>query len=103
MERAVQALVMLFSMAGFGPAGQCMEFAGPDNVAVVVNVQSADSQAVAAHYMASRNIPAQNLCELDTADVYQLPFETFLTEVKGPLAQCLVDCGGSSEPCRKTQ
>lgn len=85
----ISRCILLVGLLCAPGAVSAIDYAGPDNVAVVVNVQSAESQAIAAHYMSARSVPSANLCELDTTDVYQIPYDAFLDEVRSPLADCL--------------
>jgi len=80
-----------------GAVALAVEDPGPASVLVVANSTSAASMAVATHYQTARGLPATNRCDLEMPDVYTLPYDDFVTQLKGPLAQCIADKGLSEQ------
>lgn len=65
-------------------------------VLVVYNSNSADSLAVANHYMSQRNIPPSNLCVITPPSTDGLTLSDYTTYVKTPIQSCLNALGSKS-------
>jgi uncharacterized protein (TIGR03790 family) len=61
----------------------------PDEVLVVVNKQSRDSQQIGDYYMKKRGIPASNLCTLDTDPMETIRRPQYADEIEKPIGQFL--------------
>ncbi len=62
---------------------------GPANVLLVVNKTSAASIAVGQYYAARRNIPAANICTLNTPESETITRSAYGRSVAEPVAACL--------------
>ena len=66
----------------------CLAGGGPENVFLVVNSSSADSLAVANHYIDLRQIPASNVFYINYAgNKNRMPSETFRQKILRPVAR----------------
>ncbi|MDP9173737.1 MAG: TIGR03790 family protein [Planctomycetota bacterium] len=80
------AALFLFLFAPF-PANALQ----PDQILLITNKNSPDSQRLAALYAQLRNIPADQTVALDLPDGEEMPFSTYETNVVGALRQYLKD------------
>lgn len=62
-----------------------------DQILLVVNKNSQASQNLAALYTQLRHVPADQTVALDLPDAEEMPFNTYETQVVGPLRQFMVD------------
>src|SRR5438874_12165742 len=63
------------------------------NVLVVVNEASAESQQIAAHYLAARKIPSDNIVRIRTAVLDDIDRPAFDSQIEGPIALWLTRRG----------
>ena len=63
----------------------------PDHVLVVQNRASADSAAIASHYIQKRKIPKSNLCSITCTIVEQCSMQEYLDLIKRPIALFLAN------------
>lgn len=75
-------LVVLFACSA--------SFAGPSNVLVVINSNSADSVAVARYYAANRGIGERYLCKINCPTDEQIKDEVFAKSIREPIKRYLV-------------
>jgi len=61
----------------------------PENVAVVINDNSADSQKIGQAYAAARSIPDSNVLHIRTLTEESIDRDTFLRTIHGPLAAAI--------------
>src|SRR5688572_15650223 len=61
----------------------------PQNVAVVINMTSADSQRVGDYYVRQRSVPATNVIRIRTVDTESIARNVFATTIEGPIAAAL--------------
>jgi uncharacterized protein (TIGR03790 family) len=62
---------------------------GPENVLLVVNKRSKDSQTVAEYYRERRGIPSSNVCTIKTLDQEEIQRVFYEDEIRKPIAECL--------------
>ena len=62
---------------------------GPENVLVVVNENSNDSQTLAEYYVRKRRIPRGNVCRITAPTEQSIPREAFNQTILEPVAACL--------------
>jgi uncharacterized protein (TIGR03790 family) len=62
-----------------------------EQILLVVNKNSADSQKLAELYAQLRHVPPDQTVMLDLPDAEEMPFNTYETQVVGPLRQFMVD------------
>jgi uncharacterized protein (TIGR03790 family) len=62
---------------------------GPENVAVVVNANSAASGEIAAYYIQKRGVPERQVCLIRTTAEETIERARFDREIAAPLARCL--------------
>ena len=62
---------------------------GPENVLLVVNKGSKDSQAVGKFYRERRGIPAANVCTIKTFDQEEIQRVFYEDEIRKPIGECL--------------
>lgn len=63
----------------------------PDEILLVVNKNSPDSQKLAALYAQLRQVPPDQTVTLDLPDAEEMPFDTYETHVVAPVRQFLED------------
>ena len=63
------------------------------NVLVVMNETSAESQQIAAHYLAARKIPSDNIVRIRTAVLDDIDRPAFDSQIEGPIALWLTRRG----------
>lgn len=86
--RSILAGVFLAILAGFVPRALALQ---PDEILLVTNKNSPDSQHLAQLYSELRNIPSDQTIALDLPTDEEMPFETYETNVVGPLRQFLTE------------
>jgi uncharacterized protein (TIGR03790 family) len=64
---------------------------GPDEILLIVNKNSVESQKLAALYAQLRQVPPDRTVTLDLPDAEEMPFNTYETQVVGPVRQFLED------------
>ena len=64
-----------------------------NNVLVVVNDSSSDSQTIARYYAEKRNIPAENICHLRTAETESISRDAFERDIVAPITDHLKSRG----------
>ncbi len=79
------ALLVGWLFVGTGPV-LALE---PAEVAVIANVRSADSLALAEHYLQARRIPADHLIRIDTATDERCTRAVYETEIQRPVRAAL--------------
>src|SRR5882762_8703958 len=58
-------------------------------VAVIKNLSSADSLAIADYYVRKRKLPAENVCAVRMTDVEECSYKEYEEQLKRPLQQFL--------------
>ena len=83
--------MMLMAIAWLGAwSGECFAGGGPENVAVIVNEDSASSKLIANHYVRLRKIPARNVIYLtEIPDREKTDLNTFKTKILAPILKQL--------------
>lgn len=61
----------------------------PDQVLIVINKQSRDSQEIGEYYLKKRGVPLANLCTIDTAPNETISREIYDRDVQPPIAAFL--------------
>src|SRR3954466_8640974 len=90
-SRIVSALAFLSILALWTPAPAGAQTA--ENVAVVVNDNSPDSQRVAEYYIRRRSIPAPNIVHLRTPVDETIDYGVYVTSIELPLSNALAQRG----------
>ena len=67
----------------------CAFAQGPENVLVLVNESSSDSQSIAKYYAAKRKLPAENLCRIRTTESDTISKAAFEREILQPTSAYL--------------
>jgi uncharacterized protein (TIGR03790 family) len=62
---------------------------GPRNVLVLVNDRSDESLEISNHYVHAREVPAANVCHLDTSTALTVDKVTYQTEIEQPALACI--------------
>lgn len=75
-------------MAALFSAVNCAA-ATPDQVLIVQNRQSGASRTIAEYYARRRNIPASNICTIDTAPTEVITRDVFVKEIQTPIGAFL--------------
>jgi uncharacterized protein (TIGR03790 family) len=63
----------------------------PDEILLITNKNSPDSQNLAQLYCKLRNVPTDQIVTLDLPDAEEMPFETYEANMVGPIRQFLTD------------
>ncbi len=61
----------------------------PENVALVINENSAASERIGEHYVAQRGLPAQNVIRIRTSEEDTIQREAYLASIEQPIAAAL--------------
>jgi uncharacterized protein (TIGR03790 family) len=61
----------------------------PANLLLVINTASADSDAVARHYIARRGVPSQNVCLLVAPTTESISREAYASQIEQPIWKCI--------------
>jgi uncharacterized protein (TIGR03790 family) len=77
----------------FGLLGLALHAQTANQVLIVVNRQSRDSQEIGEYYLKRRGVPLANLCAIDTAPVEQITREVYDREVRVPVGRFLKQRG----------
>jgi uncharacterized protein (TIGR03790 family) len=85
---------LVIRLLSFGLCGFVLFTAGlhgqtPDQVLIVVNKQSRDSQEIGEYYLKKRGVPLANLCTIDTAPNETISREIYDRDVQPPIAAFL--------------
>src|SRR5438309_12073129 len=65
----------------------------PENVAVVINDNSADSQRIAEHYARTRGLPPSNVLRIQTASEDVIERDVYVRTIEQPLARAIRRAG----------
>ncbi len=61
----------------------------PDQVLIVINKRSRDSQEIGEYYLKKRGVPLANLCTIDTPPSEKITREAYDKDVRGPVGDFL--------------
>jgi uncharacterized protein (TIGR03790 family) len=86
--RFLIAAMVLCVVIGTGPSALALQ---PDEILLITNKNSGDSQTLAQLYCQLRNVPADQIVSLDLPADEEMSFETYETGVVGPVRQFLTD------------
>ena len=64
---------------------------GPRNVLVVLNERAEESLEIGNHYVQARDIPAANVCRIDTSTSFTVSQDIYESEIQAPIEQCIAD------------
>ncbi len=93
MRLSAAACLVLVAFEGAAAS----EHAMPENVAILVNGDAAESVEVGEHYRLARGIPVENLCEVNTSTGYEIRREAYEEQIKAPFGACLEERGLKDE------
>src|SRR5688572_21368684 len=85
-------LVMLAALVVM-PAASTVLAQSAENVAVVVNDASPESQRIGEHYVRVRGLPASNVLHIETATDDAIAPDAYARTIEGPLAKAITRAG----------
>ena len=65
----------------------------PDNVAVVINESSSESQRIGEHYAKTRGVPARNVLRIRTSTEDSIERDAYLKTIEGPIGAAITRAG----------
>jgi len=81
--------LLAFVLSGFALLTPGLPAQNADQVLIVINKQSRDSQEIGQYYLKKRSVPLANLCTIDTAPNENISREVYDREVQPPIAAFL--------------